>query len=111
MTHVIYKEKGKGFASDFIINGWRCGYVKVEDILDKIPFDENKSQIDWFLKNIECHGVIDFFNVLPHIDPANKYIGFACDHLFDTVDKCSTIYCTKECEKIIDQLIEITGGE
>ena len=111
VTHVIYKEKGKGFSSDFIINGWRCGYVKVEDIMDRIPFDENKSQIDWFLENIECDREIDFINVLPHIDPDNKYIGFACDHLFYTVDKCTTIYCIKECEKIIDQLIDFINNK
>ena len=107
VTHVIYKEASKGFKTNSIRFGWRCGYVRVQNILDKI--ESNMPEVFNNIDSVE----LDFFGTLNRIDPKddNKYIGFACNHLFDTVEKCDTKFCINECKKIIDQLIEIVGSD
>lgn len=93
------------FKSDQLKNEWYCGYVCIENYLNikELKFKYFK-YLKYFENNIDCHGGITFFDVL---DDNKLYIGFDCNHFGDSIQKCNIEYCKKQCQYIIDQLIEM----
>lgn len=87
------------FNSDQLKNGYYCGYVCVENYPNI-----NNLDMEYFENNIDCHGGITFFDVL---GDDKLSIGFDCFHFGDNIDKCNIDYCKKQCQYIIDQLIEM----
>ncbi len=93
--------------------GYRCGYVEVPEALNKL-----KSE----LEDLDVHGgvtYIDHFNPIDLAPTKSWWIGFDCAHVGDgftsrfftlrdpSEEVRSQEYCVKECERLIDQLIEL----
>lgn len=106
VLHNRYKESAysKLFHTDMMINGWRCGYVCVQDFVNEMLSANDNINFEWFEERIDCHGGITFYDIFAN---GKLYIGFDCCHLEDTVEKCNTEFCINECKSIIDQLIKL----
>ena len=78
-----------------VIEDYRCGYVCLHD---NDVINSNK---------IGCHGGITWFGY--HDEFEKSCIGFDCAHYGDTLAKCTLEYCVEECEKIVDQILEVNN--
>jgi len=94
---IILKETQ--FIEDFKC-GSHNGYVVIpsEHKLYKTEYDMSDE-----IENLDCHGGITFSDF---IEEDKWAIGFDTCHLGDTRENCDKEFVIKECEKIIDQLIE-----
>lgn len=94
--------------------GYRCGYVEAPKALNKLKRE---------LEDLDVHGGVTFlerFNPLTYETASGYWAGFDCHHFGDGIgcppedfeglfqgEIRSLEYCVKECEKLIDQLIEL----
>ncbi len=107
--------KGHRWGVKFMAShGYRCGYVEVPESLNKLKSN---------LEDLSVHGgvtYIEHLNPLDYMPTKNLWIGFDCAHAGDGLgcppeafeglfqgEVRSLEYCVKECEKLIDQLIEL----
>ncbi len=95
-------------------HGYRCGYVEAPDSLNKY-----RSK----LEDLDVHGGVTFLEHFSPIDyerTLNLWVGFDCLHAGDGLtfhpkeyeglfngEVRSLEYCIEECERLIDQLIEL----
>ena len=78
--------------------GWRCGYVEIPKAHPwyKKPYMEI---------NVDCHGGLTFGDKIPI--KAGWFVGFDCNHYYDTPESCPKEYVERECKYIIDRLLEV----
>lgn len=85
-----------------VVKPWRCGYVEIKDKNSWMHEDDAEAYIS-------CHGGVTFFGYKDEFGFRNKCVGFDCAHLGDTLSNCSVDYCTKECQRIADQLDKLNN--
>lgn len=75
---------------------WWCGYVE-------IPKDHKVDGVEYDDINIDCHGGLTYSR-----HEGDKWvIGFDCNHFDDNPIEQDEDYVKMECQKIIDQLIQM----
>lgn len=84
-----------------------CGYVRLPEghVFYGATFDDYLD-INSCLK---VHGLVNFFGRLDGFD--GYYLGFDCNHAGDDPSVQNEEYTTRECERMIDQLIEMENLE
>lgn len=82
---------------------WFCGYVNIPE--NHPYYNKDYSQID---SGIDVHGGLTFSGRFYMFD--GYWIGFDCNHYNDNHFIQNEDYTTKECKKLINQLIKIKKG-
>lgn len=81
---------------------WYCGYVE-------IPTDDRlygMSELNDILEEFNVHGGISFKGQLDEVGDA-FLIGFDCHHAGDDMRVQDVYYVDRECQSLIDQIIEL----
>ena len=100
--------KGRTYAVKASIKNSFCGYVKLAT--DKEL--QNFLSVDHVDRYIQLHGGCTYIGPREEIGDTGTWIGFDTLHCFDGRDTQTVVYCTKECKRIIDALLEYNeGGE
>ena len=114
MINLLTKQK-KYRGYDIIINfygpseppsleGWFYGYVRLPD--GHAFYEQDNDKIKDY---INVHGGVTFVGGLTGYD--GLFIGFYCGHEGDDPRVQNEEYTTRECERMIDQLIELENLE
>lgn len=94
--------KGRTYAVKASIKNSFCGYVKLvteKEIKNLLSIDD----VDFY---IDMHGGCTYRAPLEEIGDTGIWIGFDTLHCFDGRDTKNVVYCTEECKRIIEQLLE-----